>query len=142
MPHPRALVAAGFAAVLAIAAVPLLLVLVPPTADTVNHLARLHILAGIDASVDLQRLYTVRWQLTPYVGMDALGLVLAKLMPILWVGRALVVLTWALFLLGAVLLHRALYGRVSAWPLLAGLFLYSYPLHMGFLPTCSLLPWR
>jgi hypothetical protein len=134
MPHPRALVAAGFAAVLAIAAVPLLLVLVPPTADTVNHLARLHILAGIDASVDLQRLYTVRWQLTPYVGMDALGLVLAKLMPILWVGRALVVLTWALFLLGAVLLHRALYGRVSAWPLLAGLFLYSYPLHMGFLP--------
>ncbi len=121
---------------LAIAAVPLLLVLVlvPPTADTINHLARLHILATIGDSADLQRLYSVRWQLTPYVGMDALGLGLAKLMPIPWVGRVLVLLTWALFLLGAVLLHRALHGRLSAWPLLAGLFLYSYPLHMGFLP--------
>ena len=80
--HSPALVAGVGAAVLAIAAVPLLLVLVPPTADIVNHLARLHILATIGDSVELQQLYSVRWQLTPYVGMDALGLGLAKLMPI------------------------------------------------------------
>jgi hypothetical protein len=122
------------AAVLAVASIPLLMVLVPPTADIVNHLARLHILARIGDSEDLSRLYAVRWQFTPYMGMDALGLLLAKLVPIFWVGRVLVVLIWALFLLGAVLLHRAFFGRLSAWPLLAGLFLYSYPLHMGFLP--------
>ena len=139
--HPTALsrvqmagVAAGAVAVLAIAMLPVLTVLVPPMADYINHLARLHILATIDDSAHLQRLYAVRWRITPYVGMDAIGLLLAKLMPILWVGRVLVMLVMALFLLGAMLLHRALYGRISAWPLLAGLFLYSFPLYMGFLP--------
>jgi len=120
--------------VIAIAAVPLFSVLVPPMGDYPNHLARLHILARIGQSPALQRLYEVHWQVAPYVGMDALGVALARLMPIYTVGRLLVLLVMALFLFGAVLLHRAFFGRISGWPLLAGLFLYSYPLHVGLVP--------
>src|SRR5690348_2781657 len=99
-----ALVTAGGMVVLAIAAVPLFSVLVPPMGDYPNHLARLHILATIAQSTALQQLYEVRWQVTPYIGMDALGLGLAQWMPIYAVGKLLVLFVMALFLLAAVLL--------------------------------------
>ena len=123
--------------VLLVAAVPLFSVLVPPMGDYPNHLARMHILAQIDSSAALQANYVVRWVPSPYVAMDVIVPALARVVSVYTAGRLYLLLTFALMLLGAVLLHRALFDRWSAWPLLAALFLFNYVLDLGFINYVS-----
>src|SRR5271168_4697670 len=60
----------GVAAVYALLAAAMLSVRAPCLVDTLNHLARIHILATIDSSPALQQYYERNWRPVPYYGMD------------------------------------------------------------------------
>jgi hypothetical protein len=122
-----------FAALFAVAAAPVLLCDTLPLFDYPNHLARMHILADLARSPDLQQFYAVVWRPVPDLAMDAIVPALAQIMPLAIAGKAFVLLTMLLLAGGAAALHRALFGRWSAWPCLAFLLLYSRILLWGFL---------
>jgi len=117
----------------AVLAVPLLLVEVPLSSDTLNHLARIHVLAHIDSDPDLARFFQPRDVLVPYMGLDWLLTPLARVVPTLVAGRiAIVLLLWGT--VGAVVaLQRVFTGRVGFEPLLMGLVSYNSVLAWGFL---------
>ncbi|HEX6841361.1 MAG TPA: hypothetical protein VF113_07525 [Stellaceae bacterium] len=122
-----------FAALFAAAAVPVLICDTLPLFDYPNHLARMHILADLARSPDLQRFYAIQWRAVPDLAMDAIVPALAHIMPLDWAGKAFVLLTLLLLAGGAAVLHRVLFGTWSAWPCLAFLLLYSRILLWGFL---------
>jgi hypothetical protein len=122
-----------FAALFAVAAVPVLLCDTLPLFDYPNHLARLHILAAWPDSEPLQRFYAVVWRPLPNLAMDLVVPPLARVMPLEWAAKLFVLLTLALIAGGAAALHRALFAGWSAWPCLAFLLLYSRMLLWGFL---------
>ena len=123
----------AFAALLLVAALPLLSVELPPLFDYPNHLARMDLLSRLPVSQALQRYYELRWRIIPNLGMDLVVPMLARIMPLAWAGKAFVLASLALVAAGAALLHRAAAGRWSIWPLSAFLFLYSRVLLWGFL---------
>ncbi len=129
---PAVLVAA-YALLALLLAAPLLAVEVPLGGDTLNHLARIHVRAHIADDPDLARLFEIRDVLVPYMGLDWLLTPLARVMPILVVGRiAVVLLLWGL--VGAVLvLQRTFTGRIGFEPLLMGLVSYNALLGWGLL---------
>ncbi len=104
-----------FAAFFVVAALPILAVETLPLFDYPNHLARMHILAEEGGSAVLGRFYAVHLQPIPNLAMESFLL--------------------AIFLLiagGTAALNRVLFGRWSAWSLLAFLFLYNRILLWGF----------
>ncbi|HKW54821.1 MAG TPA: hypothetical protein VJO12_14105 [Stellaceae bacterium] len=122
-----------FAALFAAAALPVLVCDTLPLFDYPNHLARMHILADLARSPDLQRFYAIHWRPVPDLAMDAVVPALAHLMPLDWAGKAFVLTTLLLLAVGAAALHRVLFDAWSAWPCLAFLLLYSRILLWGFL---------
>ena len=122
-----------FAALFAVAAVPVLVCDTLPLFDYPNHLARMHILADLSRSPDLQRFYAIQWRPVPNLAMDAIVPALAHIMPLDWAGKAFVLTTLLLLAGGAAVLHRVLFSAWSAWPCLAFLLLYSRILLWGFL---------
>jgi hypothetical protein len=122
-----------FAALFAAAAVPVLVCDTLPLFDYPNHLARMHILADLARSHDLQRFYAIHWRPVPDLAMDAIVPTLAHIMPLDWAGRAFVLATLLLLAGGAAALHRVLFRVWSTWPCLAFLLLYSRILLWGFL---------
>ena len=66
------------------------------------------------------------------MGMDVIVPTLTRFMSVYTAGRLFLLFSFVLVLLGGIWLHRALFGRLSAWPLLAALFLFGYVLHLGF----------
>ncbi len=124
---------AGGAAVLLLALIPLFAVAVPPLHDYPFHLARADILASLPGSAFLRAHYEQGSFLLPNVGMDVVMAPLARYLPILVAGRVFLGLVLAVMLSGTVALHFALHRRLSAWPLLAGFFLYNWIFLYGFL---------
>ena len=61
----------------AIVLAPFLAVRFPAMGDTLNHLARMHVLAALPYSADLQRYYAIHWSPIPYLAMDAIVPLLA-----------------------------------------------------------------
>ena len=122
-----------FAALFAAAAVPVLACDTLPLFDYPNHLARMHILADLARSPELQRFYAIQWRPVPDLAMDAIVPALAHLMPLGWAGKAFVLTTLLLLAGGTAALHRVLFGAWSAWACLAFLMLYSRILLWGFL---------
>jgi len=122
-----------FAALCAAAAVPVLICDTLPLFDYPNHLARMHILADLTRSPDLQRFYAIQWRPVPNLAMDATVPALAHIMPLGWAGKAFVLTTLLLLAGGTAMLHRVLFSAWSAWPCLAFLLLYSRILLWGFL---------
>ena len=114
-----------YAAIAALLAVPVLVTQVPLGVDDLNHLARIYIRAHIDTDPDLARLFEVRADVIPYLGMDLLLTPLARLLPIMLVGRVyILVLVWGL--VGAVVvLQRAFTGRIGLGPAATGLIAYN-----------------
>lgn len=124
---------AAFAVVLALALLPVLLIENPPLHDYPFHMARVYILAHWADSASLQAHYSLDSLLLPNVALDVVIVLLAKLMPLEWAGRAFLGLTLGLQLSGCMTLYRALHGRYSLWPLAAGLFLYNWIFLFAFL---------
>jgi len=122
-----------FTALFAAAAVPVLVCDTLPLFDYPNHLARMHILADLARSPELQRYYAVQWRPVPNLAMDAIVPALAHIMPLEWAGKAFVLTTMLLLAGGTAVLHRVLFSAWSAWACLAFLLLYSRILLWGFL---------
>lgn len=124
--------AIGFAVLMALACVPLLLTPLPPLFDYPNHLARMHLLPSLPDAA-LRRYYIVHWRPIPDLGMDAVVPFLARLMPFEWAGKLFIALTFLLLAGGTAAIHRVLFGRWSLWTLLAFLLLYTRLLLWGFM---------
>ncbi len=116
-----------------LACLPVLLCETLPLIDYPNHLARMHILSALPSSARLQNYYAIAWQPLPNLAMDLTVPPLARWMPLAWAAKVYVLATLCLISGGAAVLHRVLYGRWSAWSLLAFLLLYDHALLWGFL---------
>jgi hypothetical protein len=142
-----------FAGLFIVAAVPILAVATPPLLDYPNHLARMHIEADYARSAVLRQFYVLDWRPIPNLAMDLVVPPLARLMPLAWAGKAFLLSTFLLIAGGTAALHRTLFGRWSAWSLLAFLLLYNRILLWGFVnflfgvgllmvATASWIAWR
>jgi hypothetical protein len=118
-------VAALFVVLTAITAIPIILHPWPPISDYINHLARMHVIAAGNSDPDLARFYEIDWQLIPNLMMDLIVPLLARMMNIYLAGQVYTISCFALILSGTVALHRQLYGRWSALPLIAAPLLYN-----------------
>jgi hypothetical protein len=123
--------AALFAALFALAAVPVLLCGILPLVDYPNHLARMALLARLSHDPMLRQYYALAWHPIPNLAMDALVPPLLGVMPLEAAGRGFVLATFLLLAGGPALLSRVLHGRWSAWPCLAFLLLYGRLLLWG-----------
>ena len=117
----------------AIALAPLCLVHVPGLGDYLNHLARMHVLVNIGHSPALQLYYQVHWSPIPYLAMDAVVPLLARILPIYVAGKVFVIACVVLPVAGTACLHYVVHRRVSPVPLAAWLVSYNTLLSFGFL---------
>jgi hypothetical protein len=121
----RAKIAALFVILTAITSIPVLLHPWPPISDYINHLARMHIIASINSDPDLARFYEVDWQVIPNLMMDLVVPQLERVMNVYAAGQAYTILSFVLILSATLALHRQLFGRWSALPLIAFPLLYN-----------------
>lgn len=131
---PRTIgIALVYAAVAGILAVPVLVAEVPLGVDDLNHLARIYVRAHIGSDPDLTRLFAIRTGIIPYLGMDLILTPLARVLPIMLVGRIYILaLVWGL--VGAVVvLQRAFTSRIGLAPAVTGLIAYNGLLAWGLI---------
>jgi hypothetical protein len=119
---------AGFAVLLAIAAVPVFSTVLPPLVDYPNHLARMHLLAeGGNA------FYAVDWAAIPNLAEDLIVPPLSRVLPLALAAKLFLVAIFALLAGGVLALNRFAAGGSRLWPLIAFLLLYSRVFLWGFL---------
>ncbi|HJU15699.1 MAG TPA: hypothetical protein VJ770_04450 [Stellaceae bacterium] len=99
--------------------------------DLLNHLARSWILLHLKDTPAFHQEYAPNWRLLPDLAFDLYSNALGRVLPLPWVGKSFVALSFALLLSGTSVVHYALYRRGSVWPFAAALFLYSRPLAIG-----------
>jgi hypothetical protein len=114
-----------FVVLLAIVAIPILLNPLPPISDYINHLARMHIIATINSDPYLHRYYEIDWQIIPNLMMDLIVPLFVRVMNVYLAGQLYTLLSFALIISGTMALHRRLFGRWSALPLIAFPLLYN-----------------
>jgi hypothetical protein len=114
-----------FAVLMAIVSIPILLNPLPPISDYINHLARMHVIATINSDPDLHRYYEIDWQVIPNLMMDMIVPLFVRVMNVYLAGQVYTLLGFALIASGTVALHRELFGRWSALPLIAVPLLYN-----------------
>lgn len=114
-----------FGIALAVSAIPLFLVQLPPLVDYHNHLARMHILAKSDNIPQLREFYQLHWAVLPNLAMDIIVPFLSRFMSVYQAGKVFIFLIFFLLAGGTLALHRALFGNLSCWPLLGFYFLYN-----------------
>ena len=132
---PRSLWFVGplYALVLALLALPIFSVLVPPLIDYPNHLARMHVLAEYSTSPELQRNYVVSWKPAPYLAMDVIvPPLITRIMSIYTAGRVFLYICLLQFVLGTAAINAALFRRMSPWPAVSALFAYSLVFDRGY----------
>ncbi len=110
---------------MAIASIPILLNPLPPISDYINHLARMHVIATINSDPDLHRYYEIDWQVIPNLMMDLIVPLFVRVMNVYLAGQTYTLLSFALIISGTAALHRQLFGRWSALPLIAFPLLYN-----------------
>lgn len=116
---------------LLVASIPIWTNPLPPLSDYVNHLARMHVIAAGQNDVNLARFYEVDWQPIPNLMMDLIVPVLAHVMTVYHAGQVFMVAMFALIMSGALTFNRALFGRWSAFPLIAFPLLYNHVFLVG-----------
>lgn len=114
-----------FVVLLLAVATPIFTDRVPPLADYVNHLARMHVLATMDTDPVLARLFEARWAIIPNLIMDVLVPPLARHLDVYRAGQVFLFFAVLLLVTGPMAIHRALHGRLSPWPLVAFPFVYN-----------------
>jgi len=129
LPEPMRLALLWIVATAAVL-VPLAFATVPPLVDYPNHLARLAILAGQAGSSGN---YVAAWRFLPNLAMDLIVPPLAVMIGVVQATRLFLALTLAGLLAGSMTLHRAVFGRWSAWPLCVAPFLFNAALFWGLL---------
>ena len=112
---------------------PLLYTAVPPLEDYPNHLSRIFALSALPANAALGQFYQIEWAAVPNLIMDLVTPPLVPLFGIYAAGRIFLATALLLMLTGPLLVHRALFGRWSAWSLVGGLFVYNGFLFVGLM---------
>jgi len=112
---------------------PLFLIDYPPLGDLPNHLARLYILSTHGSDPVLSLMWRGDWHIVPDLAIDIVGPPLINLTSVENACRLILIAIVTAQLSGAVLLHRAMFGRRSYWPLSAGLIIYNNIFLLGFL---------
>jgi hypothetical protein len=128
---PFRVFAALFVALFVATCAPLLLTPLPPLVDYPNHLARMHVIAGLARSPILQRYYVVLWRPLPDLAMDALVPPLLALVSLQTAGKLFLAAIYFMSTGGVAVLHRVTYRHWSAWPLTAFLLVYNRLLLWG-----------
>lgn len=131
MSAPRPLWLAAVALIL-ISLVPFFLVDVPPVSDYPNHLARIFILAH-PGDPELSRFYAPHWRILPNLGVDILGVALLKILPVHVGGRVLLAISLVAPVLGVFIYARAVFGKLTLWPLASVLTLFNGIFFLGFM---------
>src|SRR5580692_9949791 len=118
-------IAALFVLLLAITSIPIVLHPWPPMSDYINHLARMQVIATINSDPDLARFYEIDWQVIPNLMMDLIVPSLVRVVNVYLAGQIYTISSFALILSGTLALHRQLFGRWSALPLIGFPLLYN-----------------
>ena len=122
-----------YVALAVIALAPLAMVDIPALVDYPNHLARIHVIAGIGSDETLASNYQVVWGATPNLAMDLFLPPLTQIFSVTTLGRLFIAMTMLSLVAGTLLLHRVLHGSLGLWGAAVYLFLYNHLLIMGFL---------
>ncbi len=117
----------------AAALAPFLAVQFPAMGDTLNHLARMHVLSAWPHSADLQRYYAIHWAPIPYLAMDAVLPLLLHVLPIYVAGKLFVCVCMLMPAAATACLHYAVHRRASLVPAAAFLLCTNTLLALGFL---------
>jgi hypothetical protein len=113
--------------------VPLLATPVAPSIDFYNHVVRYWVMSHIGEVSGLADSYSVSWKLVPNMGLDAIGVLLLRVLDPLLAAKVLMAGVLLVQFTGSLALNRALNGRVSTFAaLLSCYLLYSYILNWGF----------
>ena len=123
--------AALFIAVTVAVSIPVIAHPLPPLSDYINHLATAHVVDAIADDPDLARFYRIEWQAIPNLMIDLVVPALHRFMGIYLAGQIFTVSIFVAILSGTLALARALNGRWSALPLIAGPLLYNGVLLVG-----------
>lgn len=129
---PRPLIALCWLVTLTVTLLPVLRAELPPGADMLNHVARLHVLHTLPFDTDLQRYYLSGWGILPNLAMDIVTWPLLYFMSAYQAGKAFVVISILLMFAGVSALRFQLHGKVGLLPLCVALIAYNAPLAMGF----------
>src|SRR5579862_434695 len=111
---------------------PLLTIEIPPIVDYPNHLARLYVLAHGASDPWLSKMYKPRWEIIPNLGIDLLVPWSLSFLPLHIAGRIMLALTLLLPVYGTIAYHRALFQRLSFWPLGSLMVAYNLIFFLGF----------
>jgi hypothetical protein len=124
-------VAVAFVVVTIAVSIPLITHVLPPLSDYINHLATAHVVDAIAHDPDLERFYRIEWQAIPNLMMDLVVPGLHRFMDIYRAGQIFSIAIFVAILSGTLGLNRALNGRWSVLPLIAGPLLYNGVLLVG-----------
>jgi hypothetical protein len=122
-----------FAALTLLISIPIWTHPLPPLSDYVNHLARMHIIAQLQANPLASNFYELNWQVIPNLTMDFIVPALARVMNIYTAGSTYIVAMFALLISGTLALNRALVGRWTVLPLFAFPLVYNYVFLVGLM---------
>lgn|GEM_PF-501994 len=126
-----AAVAVTLAAILSV--FPLWCVISPAMPDYPAHLATYYLIATGAKAPAVAQFYRIEWAFIPNLAGEVLVPLLAKLMALEAATKLFITAGIAMWVVGPALIHRALYGRIGAAPLIAVLFAYNANLMWGFL---------
>ena len=118
---------------LAVAAIPLFFIRFPPLADYPGHLAITYILENYNRVPPFQAAYILDHGIYPNLAMDILVPSLATIFGIETSGLIFIFLIFVVTVCGALLVNKALYGRVSIGALLVFCILYIGIFAWGFM---------
>ncbi|WP_425504007.1 hypothetical protein [Rhizobium paranaense] len=106
----------------------------PPLLDYPNHYARMWLLAGGITKPPFQQIYAIDWSRTfTNAGIDLLAYYLGPLFGISFLARILLFLAIVLPPLGAIALHRRIFGGAFYWQLAILYFAWCATLIGGFI---------
>ncbi|MDB5712829.1 MAG: conserved rane protein of unknown function [Sphingomonadales bacterium] len=120
----------------AVSALPMLVVSIPGAADYPNHLARVFVFSQIGRGTALDGYFAVDWRWIGNLGVDLPALLLTPVLGAELAMRLVSALIAPLTVAGIFMLSRSAYGRVSGSAMLALPFALAQPLLFGFLNYC------
>jgi hypothetical protein len=133
------LIDALFFGLVAASALPVVLVRYPLSADYLNHLARLHVLAA-QPDAPIRQFYEVHWSLIPNLAVDLLWAALHPVASPEAVLKGALLAAIVALGLSVWFLHRSLFSRAQPTILLCALCLLGLPITAGLINFALGLP--
>ena len=120
------------AAMILLAAVPLIYPAVPPLVDLLGHIGRYRVQLDLDTSPYLARYYGYSWQAIGNLGVDLLVVPMSKLFGLEPAVKLIVLAIPPLTVAGFLWVAREVHGRLPPTAMFALPFAYSHPFMFGF----------